>query len=101
MCNVYDVSKPLSGQSGKIYFRLESLKEAEDIFGKDLLLENNTWSDYCDKESELPHSTFLEQIDGDFCLCYLKTEKLLEDGGLRKGIDFKLDYEDWNEKDRA
>jgi hypothetical protein len=88
MCNIYDLVKPLVGSSGKLYCTLESLKDVEDIFGRDLLMQNNTW---------VGESSFAEQIDGDFCLCYLNTVALLEQGNLKENIDFKLDWQNWDE----
>jgi len=93
MCLIYQLYEPIVGSSGKKYSSIDSLKQAEDIFGKDLMLVNNTWDKF---KTDAATTTFENQIDGDFCLCYLETEKLLEMRGLKHFIDFKLTWEDWN-----
>jgi len=95
MCTEYDLNKVLSGTSGKFYQHIESLHEAVDIFGienivkfKDVRYTKlNTTADFEKLLQDNPES----------CLCPLDTERLLEAGGLKQGIDFKLDYEEWGE----
>ena len=93
MCLVYELYEPIVSSSGKKYSSFESLKEAEDIFGRELMLANNTWDKFKTDEAT---TTFENQIDGDFCLCYLETERLLEMRGLKHFVDFKLIWEDWD-----
>ena len=96
MCNVYDFKEPITGLSGREYFDIAGLKAAEDIFGREALLKNNTWEEYQQENPDvlMGTSSFEEQIDSNYCLCYLETQKLLEQRGLKYGIDFKLDWDD-------
>ena len=93
MCDVYELSKPLIGVSGKMYYHIETLGDAADIFGVENL--------FLCKD---PLYTTINDIDdikklitppAETCLCPLNTKKLLEMGNLKYKIDFKLEYEDW------
>ena len=84
MCLVIDFRNEKIGQSGNKYWRVESMQDAVDVFGREKVVAA------FDKDFGFG---FDELLASGNCLCPINSEKLMD--GYKHLGDWKIDYEDF------